>query len=85
MILLQSAKNIINDSEQPGLTWYEIASQLELTTGKLFNEQAIRQLIHDTKTKIKKVYGDKKIEIIKNVNGRYVVCKKVALISPSKR
>lgn len=85
LIISKSIKSILNDSEEAGLTWYEIAFALEAVTRKSFNEQAVRQLIHDTKMKIKRVCGNKKVEIIENINGRYIICEKVALILPPKR
>ena len=79
LLFLSQTKALINNSENIGLSWYEISLSMEQTTKKTMSEQYIRQLIYEIGSKTNYVLCNKKFKIIVMQNHRYILNSNIVL------
>lgn len=84
LILLTQMKAIIDHSKNDGITWYELAAELERQTKKSITESHVRQLIYLIKKSIRNNLKKHPEDIIELTNNHYRFTEKVVLSLSSK-
>ena len=79
LIFSKQTSFALNNSNEFGSTWYELATKMERITKKIVTAQYVRQLIWEIQTKIKKAYQGSPNKIIEVKNHRYVLNERIVL------
>ena len=79
LIFSKQTSFALNNSNEFGSTWYELATKMEQLTKKIVTAQYVCQLIWEIQAKIKKAYQGSPNKIIEVKNHRYVLNERIVL------